>query len=46
MDNRIATIIFVVALLYLILPVDLLPGPIDDLIILILGCASRKGIAD
>jgi len=33
-------------LMYWLSPVDAAPGPIDDIIVLLLGLASRKQLAD
>ncbi len=37
--------ILVLVLIYLVSPLDLAPGPIDDLIVLLMGLAARKGIS-
>jgi uncharacterized membrane protein YkvA (DUF1232 family) len=34
--------ILVLMILYIISPIDACPGPIDDLIVLIIGVAARK----
>lgn len=31
-------------LLYIVSPVDLMPGPLDDIIVLLIGIAARKKI--
>lgn len=36
--------ILVLMILYIFSPVDACPGPIDDLIVLFIGIAARKGI--
>ena len=36
--------ILVLMILYIISPIDACPGPIDDLIVLIIGLAARKGL--
>ena len=36
--------ILVLMILYIVSPVDACPGPIDDLIVLCIGLAARKGI--
>jgi uncharacterized membrane protein YkvA (DUF1232 family) len=36
--------ILVLMILYIVSPVDACPGPIDDLIVLFIGLAARKGI--
>ena len=35
--------ILVLMILYIVSPVDACPGPIDDLIVLLIGLASTKG---
>ncbi len=37
--------ILVLIILYLVSPIDICPGPIDDLIVLLIGLAARNGIA-
>lgn len=36
--------ILVLMILYVVSPLDACPGPIDDLIVLIIGLAARKGM--
>jgi len=36
------TLVLVVVLLYIISPIDAVPGPIDDVIVALLGMAARK----
>ena len=36
--------ILVLMILYIVSPIDACPGPIDDLIVLIIGLAARKGM--
>lgn len=36
--------VLVLMILYIVSPVDACPGPIDDLIVLFIGIAARKGI--
>ena len=36
--------ILVLMILYIVSPIDACPGPIDDLIVLIIGMAARKGM--
>ena len=31
---------------YIVSPVDAVPGPVDDLILLLVGLAARKGLSD
>ncbi len=35
--------IIVLMILYIVSPVDACPGPIDDLVVLLLGLAATKG---
>ena len=35
--------LLVLAILYAVSPIDLCPGPIDDIIVLILAFAAQKG---
>ena len=36
--------ILVLIILYIVSPIDACPGPLDDLVILIIGLAARKGM--
>ena len=36
--------ILVLMILYIVSPIDACPGPVDDLIVLIIGLAARKGM--
>jgi len=36
--------ILVLIILYIVSPIDACPGPIDDLIVLFIGLAARKGM--
>ena len=36
--------ILVLMILYIVSPIDACPGPIDDLIVLFIGIAARKGM--
>lgn len=42
MNNFIKMLILVAVLLYVISPIDAVPGPIDDVIVTLLGLAARK----
>lgn len=44
MNNILKGIILVVMIIYIVSPIDACPGPIDDLIVLFIGMAARKGI--
>lgn len=43
MNNVMKVILSVLAILYLVSPIDLCPGPIDDIIVLLLTLAYNKG---
>lgn len=42
MNNAAKAIVLILVLLYIISPLDLSPGPIDDIIVLIMGLGSQK----
>ena len=39
------TLVLVVVILYIVSPLDACPGPIDDIIVAILGIAARKRLS-
>ena len=41
-DDTMSTLVLIFVILYLISPVDGCPGPIDDLIVLIIALAARR----
>ncbi len=43
MNGVVKGMILVLMILYIVSPVDACPGPIDDLIVLLIGLASTKG---
>lgn len=43
MNDVVKGMILVLMILYIVSPVDACPGPIDDLIVLLIGLASTKG---
>ncbi len=45
MDDMLKGIIIVAMLLYIVSPVDFCPGPIDDLIVILISLAANKGIS-
>lgn len=45
MNDAMKGMILVLMILYVLSPVDACPGPIDDIIVVLLGVAARKGIA-
>ena len=42
MNGVLKGMILVIMILYIISPIDACPGPIDDIIVLIIGIAARK----
>jgi len=36
--------LLVLIILYVVSPIDLCPGPIDDIIVILLGYAAQKGM--
>ncbi len=43
MSDVVKGMILVLMILYIVSPVDACPGPIDDIIVLLLGMAATKG---
>lgn len=37
--------LLILMVLYIVSPIDACPGPIDDIIVLLIGIAATKGIA-
>ncbi len=44
MNDVMKGMILVLMVLYIVSPIDFCPGPVDDLIVLLAGLASRKRI--
>lgn len=44
MNGVMKGMILVLMIVYIISPIDACPGPIDDLIVLVIGLAAQKGI--
>lgn len=44
MSDVMKGMILILMILYIVSPIDACPGPIDDLIVLFIGIAARKGI--
>ena len=44
MNNSMKGLLLVLMILYVISPVDLCPGPIDDLLVMLIGSAARRQI--
>ena len=45
MNSAMKGIIIMAVILYIVSPIDIAPGPIDDLIVLLLGIAASKKIS-
>ena len=45
MSDVVKGMILVLMIVYIVSPVDACPGPIDDLIVLFIGLAARKGVS-
>lgn len=46
MNDLMKGLVIIAILMYIVSPIDAVPGPIDDIIVLLLGLASRKQLAD
>ena len=46
MNGYMKGFVLMAVIMYILSPVDTAPGPIDDIIVLMLGVAARKRIAD
>lgn len=46
MNDLMKGIVIMAILVYILSPVDAVPGPVDDIMVLLLGLASRKQLAD
>lgn len=46
MNNFMKGLVVMAILMYIVSPIDACPGPIDDIIVLMLGLVSRKKLAD
>lgn len=42
MNNVVKGMLIMLMILYIVSPVDLCPGPVDDFIVLLFGLASQK----
>ena len=45
MNDFMKGILMLLVVLYIVSPIDACPGPIDDIIVLMMALASRKSIA-
>ena len=46
MNDLMKGLVIMAVLMYIVSPIDAAPGPIDDIIVLLLGLESRKQLAD
>ena len=46
MGDAVKGMILVLMILYILSPIDACPGPIDDVIVLLISIAARKGVAE
>ena len=46
MNNVMKGFVLAAVILYMVSPLDVVPGPIDDILVLALGLAARKRIAE
>lgn len=46
MNGFMKGLVFMAILMYIVSPVDAVPGPLDDIIVLMLGIAANKKIAE
>ena len=46
MNDLMKGLVIMAVLMYILSPIDVAPGPIDDIVVLLLGLASRKRLAD
>ena len=46
MNNIMKGFVLAAVIIYMVSPIDVAPGPIDDIIVLVLGLAARKRIAE
>lgn len=44
MSGVVKGMLIVLVILYIVSPVDLCPGPVDDIIVLLVSLAAQKGI--
>ena len=45
MNNAMKGIIIMAVIIYIVSPIDLAPGPIDDILVLLMGIAASKKIS-
>ena len=44
MGDVVKGMLFALLVVYILSPIDACPGPIDDLILLVIGLGARKGV--
>ena len=44
MNDVMKRMILVLMIMYIVSPLDACPGPLDDIIVLLIGSAARKGL--
>ena len=44
MDGVMKGMLIILVILYVISPLDVMPGPVDDIIVMLLGLAAQKRI--
>lgn len=45
-DDTMRVLVLIFVILYVLSPIDGCPGPIDDLIVIIMGAAVRRNLRD
>ena len=45
MNDVVKGMLLILVILYIVSPIDACPGPVDDLIVALIGFAARKGIS-
>ena len=45
-NNTLRTLLLVFMILYIVSPIDACPGPIDDIIVAVMGVAARKKLGN
>ena len=46
MNSVVKGMLLVLMILYIVSPIDACPGPVDDIIVLLLGIAAQKKLSD
>ena len=45
-NNTLKALVLVFMILYIVSPIDACPGPIDDIIVAVMGVATRKKLSE